>query len=118
KDEAPMQRTAAEVKQRLLPFLAIICLLPLAEAVQANPEVYQRALQSTGWVLVPKNEKQSALGTCWLADRERRLVVTCQHVVGDSCEVLVYFPHSDQGQVIAEASYYLQNVPAISGRVV
>ncbi len=97
---------------------SLFCLLILAGLVQANPEVYQRALRSTGWVLVPKNEKQSALGTCWLADRDRRLVITCQHVVGDSREVLIYFPCSVNGQVRAESGYYLKQVPASNGRVI
>src|SRR5581483_11075715 len=106
-----------ETKGRTFSLAALLLGLTIVPGpAQANPEVYQRALQSTGWVLVPKNEKQSALGTCWLADREQRLVVTCQHVVGDSREVLVYFPHSEKGQVMAETGYYLRKVPAILGR--
>jgi S1-C subfamily serine protease len=91
-------------------------LLVVGEA-RANPDIYQRTLRSTGWLLVPKDEKECALATCWLVDRDRKLAVTCQHVVGDAREVLVYFPKADQGEVVAEAGHYLRNVAAVRGRV-
>src|SRR5205823_989388 len=59
-----------------------------------------------------------ASGTCWLADRERRLAVTCRHVVGDSREVLVYFPAYEKDRPVVEAARYLRKSPAVVGRVV
>ena len=104
---------------RVLSCLSAVVLSVLAVGdVRANPAIYQKTLRSTGWVLVPRDASESALGTCWLADRGQRLVVTCQHVVGDSREVLVYFPCRDKDEVVAEAAYYLRNVPAILGRVI
>jgi S1-C subfamily serine protease len=104
---------------RELPCFAILFLLWLAVGeARANPDVYQRALRSTGWLLVPKDAKECALGTCWLVDRERKLAITCHHVVGDAREALVYFPCIKKGEVVAEAGHYLRNVPATFGRVI
>src|SRR5262245_56800221 len=87
------------------PLLAAILAAMLAVApAPANPVTYRRALRSTGWVVVPGNHGLS-LGTCWLADRGERLAVTCQHVVGDSREVLVYFPRYQDRRPIVEASH-------------
>jgi len=98
--------------------IATLLLLLAAGQACANPDVYQRALRSTGWLLVPKDEKECALATCWLVDRDQKLAVTCQHVVGDLREVLVYFPCALKGEVVSEAGHYLRNVAAIKGRVV
>jgi len=98
-------------------FATILLLLAVGQAC-ANPDVYQRALRSTGWLLVPKDEKECALATCWLVDRDRKLAVTCQHVVGDLREALVYFPQVLKGEVVSEAGHYLRNVAAVNGRVV
>ena len=92
--------------------------LATAGGVRANAEAYRRALASCGWVVVP-GAKRTSSGTCWLADRERKLVVTCRHVIGKAREVLVYFPqHDKDGELIVEASHYLGSVPAVSGRLV
>jgi hypothetical protein len=85
--------------------------------VHANPEIYDRALASTGWLINPR-EANTALGTCWIADRERNLLITSYHLIGESKEVLVYFPERVDGRVAVEASYYLKKVPTINGRVV
>jgi serine protease Do len=113
-----MRRIPTRARCALVRFTALaLCVLLLPASARANPNVYRQALESTGWVLVPKTEKRSALGTCWVVDRARKLAVTCQHVVGDSHEVLVYFPCADKDDFRTEAGYYLRNVPAINGRV-
>src|SRR5207302_457555 len=53
----------------------LVFLLAGPGLVQANPRIYELALKSTGWIIVP-SEKNSALGTCWVADHEKKLVVT------------------------------------------
>jgi hypothetical protein len=89
----------------------------VAADARANPQAYRRAVHATGWVVAPRDEG-IASGTCWVADRARRLAVTCRHVVGDADEVLVYFPRYEQDRPIVEAAYYLKNVRAVVGRVV
>jgi len=100
------------------PLAAVILILACASVSRANPELYQRTLGSTGWVLVPHSAEKISLGTCWLADRDRRLAVTCQHVVGDAQEVLVYFPCCVNGETVTEACHYLRKVAAVNGRVI
>jgi len=96
--------------------LAIFFAVP--SPARADADLYDKVLRSTGWVIVPKDEKDNAMGTCWLLDKEQKLAVTCQHVVGDATEVLVYFPRTGKDEVIAEASYYLRKTPAIYGQVI
>lgn len=95
-----------------------LLLLLLASApAAANPDLYQKVLRGTGWVIVPR-EKEASSGTCWLADRDRRLAVTCLHVIGDAREVVVYFPQFEKDEVIAEAGFYLRKRPAMLAQVV
>jgi S1-C subfamily serine protease len=96
--------------------VALAWLAPAA-AAPASPDAYRQLLRSTGWVVVPTAGKVST-GTCFVADRRRRLVITCRHVVGDAAEAVVYFPAFDKGKVIVEADYYLHHVAALAGRVV
>jgi hypothetical protein len=92
-------------------------LLAAVGTVKADSVLYQGALRSTGWVVVPRPGGLSA-GTCWVADREQRLAVTCRHVVGDSREALVYFPRYEEGKPIVEALRYLREFAPVSGRVI
>src|SRR5439155_23636090 len=57
-----------------------LLLLAGTGSARANAKVYERALQSTGWVIVPQ-DKITPMGTCWVADVKRKLVVTSRHVV-------------------------------------
>src|SRR5437016_3101338 len=100
------------------PLAALALCLLTTPGTRADPGVYERALRSTGWIIVPNDAKHSALGTCWLVDKGRRLAVTCQHLVGDAREALVYFPCSVKGEVMAESGHYLHHVAAIPARVI
>lgn len=88
-----------------------------AGAARANPQVYRKLLHSAGWVVVP-NRKGMSAGTCFVVDRERRLAVTCRHVVGDSPDCLVYFPRYHDGEALVDANDYLDGVAALTGRVI
>jgi S1-C subfamily serine protease len=83
----------------------------------ANPDVYQKALRSTGWVIVPRAGDASA-GTCWLIDQSQRLAITCHHIVHDADEVLVFFPIYEKNEAVAEARFYLHQKRALHGKVV
>jgi len=98
-------------------FALFVALLLAEQTARADSALYQKALRGTGWVVVPSTNGLSC-GTCWLADRERRLVVTCQHVLGKSTEALVYFPRFDNKRPVVEAGRYLKGVPAVVGQVV
>ena len=91
--------------------------LAVNNAALANARIYDRALASTGWIIVPQ-AKSTAIGTCWVVDQERKLVVTSLHVMKGADELLVYFPQHAEKRLIVESASYLRNVPAILGRVV
>jgi S1-C subfamily serine protease len=68
--------------------------------------VYQRALPATAWVLASSGGK----GTGWLLDRDRRLLVTNYHVVGESLAVDAVFPVVEKGALLADRGWYLANL--------
>jgi S1-C subfamily serine protease len=53
-------------------------------------------------------------------DKEKRLVLTNSHVVGDKTAATVFFPAAENGQTITDPSHYLKNRTrlGIQGRVV
>ena len=82
---------------------------------QSPSDIYQRTLRSTAWIHGSQRQ-----GTGWLADKDRRLLVTNYHVVGTEDKVTVVFPDYRDGQLIAESRYYRENGPALErkGRAV
>lgn len=98
--------------------LAALCLCaagrpgPLAADDSASKKIYPETLHGTVWLL-----SKTASGTGWVADRERKLVVTCHHVVAGTDTIQVYFPLYKNGQVIADRAYYLENGRPVTGRV-
>ena len=91
-------------------------MLVLHGTAQANPQIYRRVLRSTGWVVVPDKDELAA-GTCFVIDRQRRLAITCRHVVGNAKEAIVYFPVHDKGELEVDSGYYLRHLPAVNARV-
>jgi S1-C subfamily serine protease len=105
---------------------AVIALVLTASLVRAGDgertpgDIYRQASQATAWVHTQKRQ-----GTGWVADGDRRLVVTNYHVVGPDEAVTVVFPDYRDGKLIAESRYYRENEPtllrqgrAIKGQVV
>jgi S1-C subfamily serine protease len=103
------------------PIFALATLVLAAVAVQAGDterspgDIYRRASQATAWVHTQKRQ-----GTGWLADAERRLLVTNYHVVGGDEVATVVFPDHRDGKLIAESRYYRENEPTLlrKGRAV
>ena len=117
--------------QILVPAM-VLCLIsgPLYAQGDNTEKIYQRLLRSTVWVVVPKsrnpvtNRVQIVSGTGSLVDKARRIVLTNFHVVGrDSENVLVAFPHYQNGKSVAKAerSFYenlIKTGGAIRGKVI
>jgi S1-C subfamily serine protease len=84
-------------------------------------EIYQQTLRSTCWIVV-RLPGGMGTGTGSLVDRDWRLVVTAQHVVGNQKEVAVFFPHFENGKAENRKGFYLdpQNADRLGhrGRVV
>jgi tetratricopeptide (TPR) repeat protein len=80
----------------------LLTLAPNAVADDApRKSVYQRTLHSTALIVAGTSQ-----GTGWVADKDRRLVVTNSHVVGNRDNVIVIFPMFDNGRLVAERSAY------------
>jgi Trypsin-like peptidase domain len=105
--------------RRVLPGLTIVAVcLAFAGVGRADSEVYQSLLRSTGLVEVPDRQGSVTYGTCWVVDRQRGLVLTAQHVIGDTADAVVYFPVYRDGDAVTELAHYHRRVAAIRARVI
>lgn len=100
---------------------------PPARRKLAAPDIYERLLQSTCLIVGYHAPTQSVvqIGTGWLYDAPKRLVVTNEHVVTsmDSAkpgfdEVRVYFPMIRDGEVVSEPGEYFKEPNPILGTVI
>lgn len=84
------------------------------ETSAKKPEVslYRRTLKSTVYVGVPNGG-----GTGWIVDREKKLIVTCEHVVESFPVVQIVFPRYENGRVVTSRTAYATAKP-VAGRVV
>jgi S1-C subfamily serine protease len=90
-------------------------------AVQANPDIFERTLSATAFVLVPGPGGQTSIGTGVLVSSESKRILTAYHVVGNRDKVLVIFPHRDsKGNLLTDPRYYQKNVQklGIVGKVI
>jgi serine protease Do len=93
----------------------VLCLTTsLAGTAIANENVYDSAVQSTVYIVSPESA-----GSGVLVDRERRLVITNHHVVGDNAKVTVFFPIVLQGRIECDSEYYHRHIGryGIEGKV-
>lgn len=79
--------------------------LAMMLASPALPLRYAVAVLDVGWV----HARPDGIGTGWIVDRKRKLLVTCRHVVGEQKKVEVFFPASRDGTLVSEKSAYLGN---------
>jgi S1-C subfamily serine protease len=82
--------------------------------------LYSQLLLSTGWVVIPTPQShKSTDGTCEVIDTDRRLALTCAHVVGTSSQVSVYFPlYGRDGTVLTDAAEYPRYEKPIRAQVI
>jgi S1-C subfamily serine protease len=105
-------------------FVLVLLALPLlpgppapAEQPSGDRSVHQRLLRSTGLVIGSGKEPgMIGIGTCWVIDLRRRLVVTNYHVVAGQTRHVVYFPAYREGKLVRDFAYY-QARRGIPGRV-
>lgn len=91
---------------------------PAAHGQGTSEAIYQQALRSTAWVQVYQDKKLRKMGTGFLVDRFRKLVVTNQHVVDNHDAVDVVFPLYQGGAVVADKKDYIRFDRPIRGWVV
>lgn len=98
----------------MLPFV-LLALTPGAEPISGR-DAYRQVLPSVAWVQAGREGR----GTGWVADVEKKWLVTNHHAVGDAKSVEVMFPQFDDGQLITDREAYQVNFRKwkIDGRVV
>ncbi len=90
------------------------------QAAWGNAELYNQTLKATTWILA-KNSEGTSSGTGVLVDKERKLVITNAHVVGDARATVLFFAETkENGRPETSRSHYLTNVRklGIRGRVI
>lgn len=87
--------------------------------VKADSPIYTQAIHSTVWIVARDGEAYST-GSGVLVDRERKIVLTSSHVLSGAKVATIVFPQFNEGEVIAERDYYVDNLPklGIEGRVI
>lgn len=89
---------------------------PVPPERSTGPDVYRQTLRGTVLIVAAGKSK----GTAWLLDRERRLIVTNFHVVGDHDALDVIFPTFEGDELITRRSYYVEDRRSLerAGRLV
>jgi S1-C subfamily serine protease/Flp pilus assembly protein TadD len=101
---------------RTLLSLLLLEISSLTVRADDAPAIHARLLKSSAWV----RTTTQGVGTGWVADAERSWLVTNLHVVGEQDRVEAFFPAEDNGRLVAERLYYLENQKRLheSGRAV
>src|SRR5262249_32390813 len=87
--------------------LVLFCRSTTADQALSVPEIYQQARRSTAWVVAKNDNKSIKIGTGFLVDRSRKLLVTNHHVVDKSDKVEVTFPIYQGHEAVAERKSYI-----------
>lgn len=93
----------------------------VASVALSRNEIVTRLIHSNAWIRVVGKKGEvsySFTGTGWILDAERRLIVTNDHVVTGHQFVEVYFPTFEDGRLVADPNYYLEEVDALKGTVI
>jgi len=112
--------TLSTIQKRLQLILGAILFIGFAHsACLADTSLYSKTLKSTTWVLSKTSDGTSS-GAGVLVNREKKLVITNAHVVGDSRNTVIFFPEMKKGRPVFERDHYLDNVKklGIRGRVI
>jgi Tfp pilus assembly protein PilF len=94
-------------------FLTAVMPLTAAGPKEVAKGVYNKTLHSTALILVPNGQ-----GTGFVVNRDKKQLITCQHVVGTTDRVVVLFPQYRDGRVIVRPDWYAKDGDPIKGRVV
>jgi S1-C subfamily serine protease len=84
-----------------------------AQAASKPESVYQKTLKATAMVMTSEGH-----GTGWVVNKDKKQIVTAQHVVGFDETVKVFFPAYRAGKVITDRNYYENRQLIIRGRVI
>ncbi len=95
------------------------------KAPLSGPQIYQRMLHASAWIMARHSANQVAIGTAWLVDRPGRLLVTNHHVVTPWVlgvptvdPVRVFFPESRNGKLITDPRKEVSETKSYNARIV
>lgn len=71
----------------------------------AAPTPVNSLVPSCAWV----RAENDAAGTGFIVDVEKKLLITCRHIVGDRAKVDVVFPWFRNGELVTDRTQYLAN---------
>ena len=114
-----MTTLANNLNKRIQLILATILILACGKAAFGDASIYSKTVRTTTWVLAKTTDGTSS-GAGVLVDKEKKLVVTNAHVVGDARNTVVFFADMKNDRPVVERDHYLDNVKklGIRGRVV
>lgn len=115
-------RIAKHVVATFICSVTIFVLSPRLNAQQVaeakRPEnVYDKTLGSVV-AIMPDIGEDSSIGTGWVLDKRRRLVLTNHHVIEDATDCKVFFPMFKDGELISDVDTTLEESRAVEGKVV
>jgi len=73
---------------------------------KTTKELHQLLLNSSGWVIWQPTETTTTSGTGWIVDKERKLMITNDHVVEGTDTLQVIFPIRKDGKLVREEGEY------------
>lgn len=91
----------------------------VASPAPSLKSLYKQVLPSVCWIRGEKNSQGNfSMGTGWVLDAQRRLIVTNEHVVQNSEIVEVNFPTLENGKLMVEPRDYVNGRHTIRGTVI
>jgi S1-C subfamily serine protease len=115
-----MTRLPINLKQAFASMAVLTLALFHARLSNADPQVYERTLRSTAWIVSPLAKENISFGTGFIADVKRKWIVTNYHVVEDRKKTVVFFPVYRSDRVVSEPKHYMDNIDklGIAGTVI
>jgi hypothetical protein len=103
---------------RLLSVALVLCALAgLSSAQPQALEVYDRCIDGVVYIETVIREgffrDETAQGSGFLVDRQRKLVVTNYHVTQEKDKIVAFFPVREFGDIIDNPKYYADNLPRL-----
>jgi S1-C subfamily serine protease len=91
-----------------------------ANVSHANPKIYEKTLTSSAWVVTASPKKELGWGTGVVIDVQKKWLLTNYHVMTDTADFVVLFPVMQNGHLVVEPKYYLDNLKklSITGKVI
>lgn len=93
------------LREPIMSFLLFALLAHSASVPLEANEFPDRLVHATAWV----RTTTQGVGTGWIVDAKRKWLITNLHVVGEQDRIEAFFAVEQDGKLIAERQYYLEN---------